>query len=111
MKVYLDDRRRPPNGWILVRWPAEAIALLQTGNVTDLSLDHDLGGDDMFETRTGYDVLVWIEKAVALHRFVPPRITIHSSNPAGRARMNLAVQSIMRLFENLHTSNHRPKGN
>ena len=29
---------------------------------TELSLDHDLGDD----TITGYDVLVWLEEAVAL---------------------------------------------
>ncbi len=42
MKVYLDDERPTPSGWISVRWPDEAIALLETGMVTDISLDHDL---------------------------------------------------------------------
>jgi hypothetical protein len=26
MKVYLDDERPKPEGWVGVRWPAEAIA-------------------------------------------------------------------------------------
>jgi len=40
-----------------VYWPAEAIALLETGQVRELSLDHDLGDD----TRgTGYDVVLWV---------------------------------------------------
>ena len=55
MKVYLDDTRPAPPGWILVRWPEEAIALLEAGEVTDLSLDHNLGDD---ECGTGYDVLL-----------------------------------------------------
>ena len=46
MKVYLDDLRTPPDGWVLVQWPEEAIELLETGEVTELSLDHDLGVDD-----------------------------------------------------------------
>lgn len=76
MKVYLDDERAPPDGWLRVLWPSEAIELLKTGKVTDLSLDHDLGDD---ERGTGYDVVLWIEEQAALHGFVPPRIT--SSQP------------------------------
>lgn len=91
MKVFLDDLRTPPQGWNLVRWPDEAIVLLQTGAVTDLSLDHDLGDD---ARGTGYDVLLWIEEAVALASFAPPRITIHSANPAARVHMDAAVKSI-----------------
>ena len=46
-----------------VYWPDEAIALLESGAVEELSLDHDLGDD---ERGTGYDVVLWIEEAVAL---------------------------------------------
>jgi len=31
MRVFLDDRRPAPEGWTLVRWPEEAIALLEGG--------------------------------------------------------------------------------
>jgi len=61
MKVYLDDERETPEGWVRVYWPDEAIKLLSDGVVTEISLDHDLGDD----TRgTGYDVVLWIEEAV-----------------------------------------------
>lgn len=43
---------------------------------------------------TGYDVLLWIEQEVALHRFVTPVITTHTANPAARQRMLVAVVSI-----------------
>lgn len=89
--VFLDDSRTPPEGWDHVLWPDEAIVLLRTGAVTDLSLDHDLG-DDL--RGTGYDVLLWTEEAVALADFKPPRITIHSANPAARLRMDAALRSI-----------------
>lgn len=94
MKVFLDDMRTPPAGWTLVRWPSEAIRLLETGTVTDLSLDHDLGDDDR---GTGYDVILWIEEAVALRGFEPPRITIHSANTSARQKMELGVTSIEHL--------------
>jgi len=46
MKVYLDDERSTPEGWTRVYWPAEAIELLRTGEVEEISLDNDLGDDD-----------------------------------------------------------------
>lgn len=94
MKVYLDDERPVPNGWVGVHWPSEAIELLKTERVTDLSLDHDLGDDSI---GTGYDVIRWIEEQVVTAGFAPPNITIHSANPAARLRMALGVASIARL--------------
>lgn len=94
MKVYLDDERIAPENWVQVRWPDEVIKLLETGNVTHLSLDHDLGDD---ERGTGYDVLLWIEQEVVLQKYVPPEITIHTENPAARQRMLAAVISIRRM--------------
>lgn len=91
MRVFLDDERQTPDGWTRVYWPDEAIALLQTGKVTEISLDHDLGDD---ERGTGYDVLEWIEAEVVLNAFKPPKIKIHSANPPARARMSAAVRSI-----------------
>lgn len=91
MYLYLDDLRPAPNGWVRVFWPDEAITLLTTGKVTHLSLDHDLGDD---ERGTGYDVLLWIEEAVALNGFKAPEITVHSANPAARQRMEAAIAAI-----------------
>ena len=91
MKVFLDDERTAPPGWVQVRWPDEAIELLKSGEVVELSLDHDLGDD---ERGTGYDVLLWIEEQVACHQFTPPHITVHSANPAARIRMEAAIRAI-----------------
>jgi len=92
IKVFLDDGRTAPEGWTHVRWPEEAIKLLQSGQVTHLSLDHDLG-DDL--RGTGYDVLLWIEQEAALHGFIPPAMMqVHSANPAGRIRMLAAIEAI-----------------
>ena len=94
MKVYLDDERPTPPGWVPVRWPAEAIRLLETGEVTEISLDHDLGDD----TRgTGYTVILWLEEAVATRGFRPPLIAVHTANASARQKMLLGVQSIERL--------------
>lgn len=96
MKVFLDDERPVPEGWILCRWPEEVIALLQTGQVTDLSLDHDLGDD---EHGTGYDVILWMEEEVAWDQgfVLPVNITVHSANSSARLKMEAGIASIRRL--------------
>jgi hypothetical protein len=74
-----------------VYWPDEAIALLETGRVTELSLDHDLGDD---ERGTGYDVVLWIEEAVITRGFVPPKIFVHSANSSARQKMEMGIRAI-----------------
>lgn len=96
MKVFLDDEREAPPGWLRAFWPNEVIQLLQTGEVTEVSLDHDLGND---EHGTGYDVLLWIEQEVALNRFVPPKMHVHSANTSAREKMESAIDAILRLHE------------
>ena len=91
MKVYLDDERATPEGWHRVYWPDEAIAILKTGRVTELSLDHDLGAD---ERGTGYDVVLWIEEAVITRGFVPPKISVHSANSSARQKMEMGIRTI-----------------
>jgi len=94
LKVYLDDERQTPDGWVRVYWPDEAIALLKTGGVTEISLDHDLGDD---ECGTGYDVVLWIEEAVITEGFLPPnKISIHSANSSAREKMERGIASIQR---------------
>jgi hypothetical protein len=107
VKVWLDDRRPPPpdpQTWVWVRTPAEAIALLETAAVTELSLDHDLGLLDGEREVTGYDVVLWLEEAVATRGFVPPaEIRVHSSNPAGAERMERGIAAIRRLAQGTQT--------
>ena len=96
MKVYLDDERVAPEGWVRTRWPEDTIQLLETGEVTHLSLDHDLGDD---EHGTGYDVLLWLEEAVAVRGFKPPECNVHSANSSAREKMERAIASIRRFQE------------
>ncbi|MFB9134507.1 cyclic-phosphate processing receiver domain-containing protein [Vibrio olivae] len=95
MKVYLDDERQTPKGWHRVYWPEEAITLLKQGIVTEISLDHDLGDD---EHGTGYDIILWIEEAVATQDFQPPLIRVHSANSSARQKMEFGIANIQRLL-------------
>lgn len=94
MKIYLDDERPTPPGWVGVKTAEETVRVLRTGRVTQLSLDHDLGPRAV---GTGYDVLVWLEQAVFAGRLRVPKIYIHTANPSARVKMLLAVTSIERL--------------
>jgi hypothetical protein len=96
MKVYLDDERETPDGWVRVYWPEEAIELLKTNSVTELSLDHDLGDD---EHGTGYDVVLWIEEAVFTKDFLPPKMKVHSANSSARHKMELGINNINNYAE------------
>lgn len=95
LKIFLDDERQTPEGWTRVYWPDEAIRLLSTMEVDEVSLDHDLGDD---ERGTGYDVLLWIEEQAATAAgYRPPKIAVHSANSSARIKMLSAIESIERL--------------
>lgn len=102
MKVYLDDERVAPEGWIQTKSAQETIDAISRGGVIELSLDHDLG--DPKVVGTGYDVLTWLEEQVALigdAHFVPQVINIHTANPSARIKMELALKNIRRRIERL----------
>jgi hypothetical protein len=102
VKLYLDDERQTPDGWERAFTAPEAIALLETGTVSHLSLDHDLGPA---EAGTGYDVCLFVkqrvfEQAFNLENpFIPPVMTVHSANPVGRERMEYAIIMIYHRFK------------
>lgn len=80
MKLWLDDLRPPPEGWRSVKTVEEAITLLEDGEVSEASLDHDLGDGE----QEGYRLCLWM----AEHGVWPSRaLSVHSSNPPGAERM------------------------
>ena len=95
MKVFLDDERITPDGWVRTYTPQETIALLETCLVEELSLDHDLGDDEGIGT--GYDVVLWIEEQVFLNNFMaPPKISVHSANSSAKIKMLAGIESIQK---------------
>lgn len=96
LKVWLDDERPAPPGWIHVRTPDEAIHYLKSGNVTEISLDHDLGLFNERDEQTGYNVLLWIEEQQMFNNFDPPKMAVHSANSGARPKMLSAINAIDR---------------
>ena len=97
MKLYVDDIRIAPAGWTQAWNASEAIGHLATREVTELSLDHDLG--DPGEC-TGYDIMGWIEVRVYHDDFPLPKIKFHTANPVGRDNMQACLDGILRRQEN-----------
>jgi hypothetical protein len=108
----LDDRAAP-EGWTHVRTAPAAIALLQTGRVVELSLDHDLGDDDA--AGKGVEVVDHIaEQQIIAGRDLWPRdgITIHSANPAGRDQMARTIERYAGELHRVHrtaTASGKPR--
>jgi hypothetical protein len=95
MKIYLDDERKAPKGWELVKTVDSLIQYMSNADITHISLDHDLGG-----CRTGYDFLRWLEIEVFSGRVNKiPEITLHTANPVGRERMQQVLHTINRILE------------
>jgi hypothetical protein len=106
MKVYLDDIREAPEGWLRVISVEATTELLRFNKIEKLSLDHDLAMShycgDYSKEKTGYDVLLWIEaEVVANEKFQLPEIKLHTANPSAKIKMKLALDKILKLKQEL----------
>jgi len=100
-RLYLDDVRVPKDDtWLIFRSVSaiKAYILDYDSNLPlVMSLDHDLGDG----VPTGYDFIAWYEEMIYTGVKLPrvKLINIHSANPVGLRRMNMAVDSIMRYYQ------------
>jgi len=82
VKLWLDDVRTPPDeSWTWVKTVEEAIALMNSGEVVEASLDHDLGQDDQgAQLQEGRTLVYWM---VENDCWPSESITVHSANVVG----------------------------
>lgn len=78
MKLWIDDERPAPEGWTWAKTSVQAIHVLlwSADEVTEVSFDHDLGGEDT----TRPVVLALCE----MDFLFPPICRVHTANPVGR---------------------------
>lgn len=98
MKVWLDDVRPAPEGYVWVKTGLDCIDLLinHWDEIRQVSLDHDLGDD----TVTGTTVATFIEmRVIAFQDALSFTVAIHSANPVGRKNMEAALRSAKRADE------------
>lgn len=95
MKIYLDDNRNTPDGFVRCYWPDEVkdLVLKNAGKIDLISLDHDLGNDDI---GTGYTFLKWLEEYHYHNKefILPKEIVVHSQNPVGSRKMRCLIERI-----------------
>jgi len=115
IKVWLDDDRDPENPtiqetfpiakagpWTWVKTAPEAIELLQTGNVTYISLDHDLG--DSPGVGDGSQVVRFIQGGAMDGSLPELDYDVHSKNSDGSASMELGMGVAKQLWAGTHHS-------
>lgn len=106
IKIFLDDERDPTNPIIQKKFGAEGdeiwikrgeevISLLKRKDikVVSISLDHDLG---YISQMTGYDVANEIERMCYDDEIRCPSWRVHSSNPVGARRIEIAMRNAER---------------
>jgi hypothetical protein len=76
-RLWVDDVRRPPSDeWVWVKHVDDAIEQLQAGHWHNMSLDHDLGGDE-----TSRQIVLWLCENP---EYWPTTVVVHSANPVGK---------------------------
>lgn len=97
MKIYLDDERPVPDGWQLATTPLEFfnIVVENLWKIDEVSFDHDLG--DLWldgKEISGYDCLQCFIQIHSMLRIPFPKISLHTANPQGWERMELALNYV-----------------
>lgn len=92
MKIFLDDIRNPPDdSWVQVYDYADFVntVYMYINEIECISFDHDLG-----ENKTGYDCISWLEEKILTENWPVPELYVHTSNPSGRERIEMAIKNI-----------------
>lgn len=98
VRLWIDDLRPVPEGWICARDAAQARFLFEAAQaegftIVEVSFDHDLGLG-----ASGYDVATWLEERVAYGQMpAPAKLGVHSANSVGVKRLWQVIDSIERL--------------
>ena len=103
MKLYVDDLRRCPEGWVLARTNTEAIRLLATGYVEEISIDHDICVPriDFIDQSVRKRLAIGEEtyQPVAYYIAAMPKpnlikVNFHTANPDGAAKMKSILDAV-----------------
>ena len=108
MKIYLDDLRPIPEGYIGVRNPSEFQDLIRTivadgTPVEEIAFDHDLGVEP-----SGSQLTRWLQLEVPQIFKLCERMTIHSDNSVGRRDMKRDIDNGYKYAEEYIAALDRP---
>jgi hypothetical protein len=108
IRLWHDDVRPPPEGWLWARTNWQAKKILRTGRVEEISMDHDLGLDHINipeeitteelhqflslrgdGPHTGLELARWM----VANNLIPKKIAIHSWNVVGANAMRATFEN------------------
>lgn len=96
-KLYLDDLRSVPQGFIGVRSYAEFVTYIETNALPDLiSFDHDLGLNE-----SGFDCAKWLVNYCLDNNLRLPKFDVHSQNPVGKENILSLLQNFKKNIKGL----------
>lgn len=104
LKIFVDDLRNPPDDtWIVARTVTEAIRILATMPVGEISLDHDIshqvsldGNSRPYHCSEDFTAVAYFlgeRYPTYSSAKQPPKITIHSANSIGAERIQNILTS------------------
>lgn len=107
MKLWIDDFREPPDSsWVWAKTLAEASVqyIYNFDNPTlEISFDHDLGVlislDDPLPPEKTTMALAQMIEHMAAKGVKPPKWSVHSMNPVGKANLTATLESADRLYK------------
>ncbi|MEK6881690.1 MAG: cyclic-phosphate processing receiver domain-containing protein [Nanoarchaeota archaeon] len=115
IKLYVDDVRSAPPGWILAKTITEAIRILACFRVIEISLDHDIAYFDESGIFTGkvsnenFSSVAWFIANIP-KKFRPKKVYIHTANPTGAFALNdilkNKVNEIIRVIDYVNEWNN-----
>lgn len=95
IKLYLDDLRPVPPGYVGLRSYGAFVAYITEQGLPDfISFDNDLG-----EVESGYDCAKWLVDYCIGHQKILPDFVVHSQNPVGK-------ENIEKLLGNYRKYSH-----
>jgi len=98
-KIYLDDLRAIPEGFIGLRSFEEFVSHITTNGLPDfISFDHDLGLEE-----SGFDCAKWLVTYCLDNEMALPDFTVHSQNPVGKKN----IESLLNNFKNSFRIDHQ----
>lgn len=115
IRLWHDDIRRPPSGWVWARTNAQAKLILLRQEVSIISMDHDLGGHELdpdmpnawlykgaSTDETGLDLVDWM----IAEQQVPETVIIHSMNAPCAISMKKTL--LARGYLNVYVRPYQP---
>jgi hypothetical protein len=100
-KLYLDDVRKRPKGFVLARSFQEAVELIEKmGCPSFISFDHDLGLFPDGTEKNGHDLAKWMVESDLDNKIKIPddfKFNVHSSNPEGRKNIQGLLDNYLKF--------------